>query len=565
MNYNLSITIKKEWYSTIEEFKGSDVNDVLRRASQRYYEIKVNMGVYSESAKRKMFHETRKHFATTNTSHIVDNLEKKKRILRQHDKCKIDLWKTLDDKIVRLFTESEPDLVKFPNEPQYLNSPKPPTRNDDKYRVEEKSLDILFKNKHAQKLAAADEEYEKDFEIWKNNNLKIDKTNNESLQNYNEQKKKIEYENEEKISNWNKKKESFYLSLENEVSNLAKFKTAYQRKEKQAIEKYNYELLNNKNKPLDFWDKELFIYFNDINSTLYIEYFLPSTTNLEAIKEIKYIQSKDVFSEIMMKQNEYEKYYDDVIYQVVILILYMICINDECNCIEAIAFNGHVKSIDKASGANIEPCIISLFVKKEEMLRLNLKQVDARICFRNLKGVGSSILANQTAVPPIIKFDKNDKRFIQSKEIVNTLSDGLNLAAMDWEDFEHLVREIFEKEFSTNGGEVKVTQASRDGGVDAIAFDPDPIRGGKIVIQAKRYTNTVGVNAVRDLYGTVVNEGATKGILVTTSDYGPDAYEFAKGKPITLLNGSNLLHLLSKHGHHAKIDLQEAKNIFSNK
>ena len=132
---------------------------------------------------------------------------------------------------------------------------------------------------------------------------------------------------------------------------------------------------------------------------------------------------------------------------------------------------------------------------------------------------------------------------------------------MDWQDFEHLIREIFEKEFSTNGGEVKVTQASRDGGVDAIAFDPDPIRGGKIVIQAKRYTNTVGVAAVRDLYGTVVNEGATKGILVTTTDYGPDAYNFAKNKPITLMNGANLLYLLEKHGHKARIDIAEAKRL----
>mgnify|MGYP003514069371 FL=1 len=126
-----------------------------------------------------------------------------------------------------------------------------------------------------------------------------------------------------------------------------------------------------------------------------------------------------------------------------------------------------------------------------------------------------------------------------------------------------LIRELFEKEFSQYGGEVKVTQASRDGGVDAVAFDPDPLRGGKIVIQAKRYTNTVRVSAVRDLYGTVMNEGATKGILVTTADYGPDAYEFAKGKPLTLLNGSNLLHLLEKHGHKAKIDLKEAKQILS--
>ncbi|RKJ10548.1 restriction endonuclease, partial [Butyricicoccus sp. 1XD8-22] len=112
-------------------------------------------------------------------------------------------------------------------------------------------------------------------------------------------------------------------------------------------------------------------------------------------------------------------------------------------------------------------------------------------------------------------------------------------------------------------GEVKITQASKDGGVDAVAFDPDPIRGGKIVIQAKRYTNVVGVSAVRDLYGTVMNEGATKGILVSTADYGPDAYNFAKDKPLTLLNGNNLLHLLQKHGHKAKIDLKEAKKILS--
>ena len=58
-----------------------------------------------------------------------------------------------------------------------------------------------------------------------------------------------------------------------------------------------------------------------------------------------------------------------------------------------------------------------------------------------------------------------------------------------------------------------------------------------------------------------MNEGATKGILVTTSNYGNDAYEFAKGKPLTLMNGANLLFLLEKHGHRAKIDLKEAKEM----
>lgn len=70
---------------------------------------------------------------------------------------------------------------------------------------------------------------------------------------------------------------------------------------------------------------------------------------------------------------------------------------------------------------------------------------------------------------------------------------------------------------------------------------------------------------MRDLYGTLMNEGATKGILVTTSDYGPDAYEFASGKPITLLNGSNLLHLLEKHGTKAHINLVEARQAGVNR
>jgi restriction system protein len=112
-----------------------------------------------------------------------------------------------------------------------------------------------------------------------------------------------------------------------------------------------------------------------------------------------------------------------------------------------------------------------------------------------------------------------------------------------------------EKEFAQTGAEVRVTQASRDRGVDAIAFDPDPIRGGKFIIQAKRYNMVVPVSAVRDLYGTMIAEGAAKGILVTTSHYGRDSREFAKDKPITLIDGANLVHMFQKHGRHVQIEM----------
>ena len=251
--------------------------------------------------------------------------------------------------------------------------------------------------------------------------------------------------------------------------------------------------------------------------------------------------------------------YEEVNYKIALRTLFELFHADEAKAVDSIVFNGIVDTIDKATGQNIKPCIMSIQVSWLEFEPINLEQVDPKACFKKLKGVSASKLQALAPVAPVAQISREDKRFVESYEVAHTLDNSVNLASMDWEDFEHLIRELFAKEFGREGGEVRVTQASRDGGVDAVAFDPDPIRGGKIVIQAKRYTNVVGVAAVRDLWGTIMNEGAMKGILVTTSHYGADAYEFAKGKPITLLEGGNLLHLLAKHGHKAKIDLKEAK------
>jgi restriction system protein len=281
------------------------------------------------------------------------------------------------------------------------------------------------------------------------------------------------------------------------------------------------------------------------------------------IKSVKYTISRDEFNESNLPESDINKLYDSLLYQISLRTIHELYEADVVNAIESIVFNGWVESIDKATGQNVNACILSVQASKEEFLAINLENIDPKTCFKQLKGVGSSKLHGLTPVAPVIQINREDTRFVSPYDVIDSVDETVNLAAMDWQDFEHLIREVFEKEFMSSGGDVKVTQASRDGGVDAIAFDPDPIRGGKIVIQAKRYTNVVGVSAVRDLFGTTVNEGATKGILITTSNYGPDAYEFAKGKPLTLLDGGNLLHLLEKHGHKAKIDLKEAKKILA--
>ncbi len=82
--------------------------------------------------------------------------------------------------------------------------------------------------------------------------------------------------------------------------------------------------------------------------------------------------------------------------------------------------------------------------------------VSPKACFKSLKGVASSQLYTITAIQPIVALNRSDKRFIEHYDVGTEIDNSTNLASMHWEDFEHLIRELFEKEFSCNGGEVKV-------------------------------------------------------------------------------------------------------------
>jgi restriction system protein len=359
-------------------------------------------------------------------------------------------------------------------------------------------------------------------------------------------------------ADWEKAKARWLEDQEERNARVDERQAKYMSRDPSAIVEYCEMVLNGSEYPETFPSGFEVDYVAETRM-LVLDYPLPALDALPKFKAYRYVATRDEIQPVVVADSWLNKTYDLVLFQIALRTLYELFQSDAANALDSAVFNGWVNSVDKATGKEVNACVLTIQANKAEFLGINLPQVEPKACFKKLKGISAAKLTALSPVRPILQLNKEDSRFIQPYSVVRTLDSSANLAAMDWEDFEHLIREVFEKEFSTEGGEVKITQASRDGGVDAVVFDPDPIRGGKIIIQAKRYTNTVGVSAVRDLFGTIHNEGANKGILVTTADYGPDAYEFAKGKPITLLSGNELLYLLQKHGHKARIDLAEAR------
>lgn len=441
-----------------------------------------------------------------------------------------------------------------PKPPRYLDYPRPPKREDSTFAPRFNLLDRLFASRRDKKLRLSEEQADDAFRNatahWTGKVADIKKTNEELQQNH-----------ERLTANWTNKKASWEETQDKANAELDAILAGLSKGNADSVYWLFENVWNSLPLPEDRLSGEYQLDFDEAAKTLVIDLDLPEFEKTPNIKSYRYVASRGDIEEVKHKDSFVQKVYDEFVYQLALAVPHAVFTCDTKQAVQAIVLNGWVTYINRATGNKTTACIVSLHCEAGELLKINLREVDAKTCFRSLKGVASPQISSLTPVRPIINIDRSDKRFVNSHDVIDGMDYGANIAAIGWEEFEHLIRELFEKEFSGGGGEVKVTQASRDGGVDAIAFDPDPIRGGKIVIQAKRYTNTVDVSAVRDLYGTVLAEGATKGIIVTTSGFGPDAHRFAKGKPLTLLDGNNLLYLLAKHGTEARIDLAEAKKL----
>lgn len=93
-------------------------------------------------------------------------------------------------------------------------------------------------------------------------------------------------------------------------------------------------------------------------------------------------------------------------------------------------------------------------------------------------------------------------------------------------EFEELVCELLNKQ----GYNVKLTKQTKDGGKDIIVVQKSILGEFCIYVQCKKYnpSRPVSVGLVRELYGTIMSDNATAGMMVTTSYFSKDAKEYNK-------------------------------------
>jgi hypothetical protein len=106
-------------------------------------------------------------------------------------------------------------------------------------------------------------------------------------------------------------------------------------------------------------------------------------------------------------------------------------------------------------------------------------------------------------------------------------------AFLDGYEFERATAEVLKRhQFNPI-----VTRGSADGGVD-IEVTRNGLKG---VVQCKAHVAGVGPHVVRDLYGVIHHSGSDFGLIVSRGGFTQGAIDFARSKPILLVDVSDLI------------------------
>jgi restriction system protein len=279
---------------------------------------------------------------------------------------------------------------------------------------------------------------------------------------------------------------------------------------------------------------------------LLVEYDLPRQDVVPDAADYKVVRGRDELQLVSRKDAEIKKLYADVIAQAVLRTLSEVFEVTPAALVAGAVLNAYVASVNRATGQPCHPLLISVNATRDLFAELNLDapELDPVLCLRKLNAIVSPHPYDLEPVRPVVQFDLSKYKFVEEMDVVAGLDSRPDLLDLRPVEFEHLIRRLFE----AIGMKAWVTQAPRDDGVDAVATNEDPLVGGLCVIQAKRYSKIVGLEAVHALAGVMVDKAATKGILVTTSWFGKASYDFAaRTGRMELITGRELKSLLLEH------------------
>ena len=354
--------------------------------------------------------EEKRELATIKTQEALEAINQHETVLA-HTLTVDDAinWSDLLDN--EQFTQDKPEAPHPPQEPDLgmseyqavISSPEP-KRSDEKYQ-QNFLQKLIFRPERAEKKyqadhttwlkskeqaeAMAEQQFAADHDEWKLARQAFEEKNTAYL---------------EQVKDWQEAKLKFEQKRNEKNEAILARKTQYMNLEPGAVSDYCEMVLSNSLYP-DCFPQQWDIDYQEQTKVLVVDYSLPDMERLPTVKEVKYVASRDEFTEIHLSRTALNKLYDGLLCQIALRTMHELYEADIANALDSVVFNGWIDAVDKATGQDVNTCIMSIQASRDEFLAINLGRVDPKACFKELKGMGNK-LHSLSPVVPIIRIDK---------------------------------------------------------------------------------------------------------------------------------------------------------------
>jgi len=161
-----------------------------------------------------------------------------------------------------------------------------------------------------------------------------------------------------------------------------------------------------------------------------------------------------------------------------------------------------------------------------------------------INAISSFFIARCTVMTDQQLTGLSDAMEIIREKYINAMHPRNVMSSLTSREFEYLIAQLYEQmEYS-----VKITKATRDGGIDVIASKVHKGEAVSLGIECKHIDGKVGIDILRGLLGVISKGKVAKGIVATTSTFSQDSIRYAKDDPrLELLNFKDLNILLNKN------------------
>ena len=309
-------------------------------------------------------------------------LERIRNVLRPalHSRPGID-WESLKQR--QDYAESEPPP------PRYAEYPPEPNADDPCYKPPTHYANGALDPSVEQRRREGYERYIRDYAAWA------------------EKVKKIEAENERlyqagvaAVREWSGRYRQHRQSQIQHNETIERRKADYLALLASAVEDYCRQILSASHLPEPLSRAFELQYFPE-SRTLLIEHTLPLPQDLPRVRGTKNVKSRGQHVDIRLSDTQLGPVYADVVYQICLRTLHELFAADVAQGLDWVVFNGWVEVPDPGA-VDRKRCVLSVRADKQQLGALNLLEMDAKACFKALKGVARAKLHSLEAVTPLM-------------------------------------------------------------------------------------------------------------------------------------------------------------------